>query len=188
MARERKRATLEGKDDVYIVDGRVIHPDLDTPLRYIGGGGVTIGLSLAGLAVIARMPLLILKGRLIAFALLGLISLVGGVGVFFGLVLRNRRLIVGEDRLQLVGAGGRVLGQLPYDNILDMHMGVETSVEITLDTTRRRDTWWPRWEDRDCDVRIKPTVESDATALRLYLRDALREYRHRHGGPAWQRD
>lgn len=188
MARERKKSTLEGKRDTYIVDGRVIHPDLDTPLRYIAGGCGACTLSLVGLAILGSMPLLQIKARLIAIGVLGLICIVGGLIVAFGLILRHRRLIIGEDRLQLVGSGNRVLGQLPYDNILDMHLGVDASVEIVLDTTRRKDTWWPSWADRDCDVRIRPTVESDATGLRLALRDALRAYRHRHGGPAWQRD
>lgn len=189
MPKKAPAGRLESRDEAFVVEGRVIRPDLVTPISNAGGGFLLVLASLCGLALMGNAPLHILRGRLYGFLLLGLLLLVGGVFVFLGLALRNRRLIIGEDRLQLIGALGDVLGQLPYDNIVESRMGREGGVEIVLDTFRRRDTWWPKWSDHDdCAIFVKPTLESDATALRMYLRNALREYRHRYGGRVWQHD
>src|SRR5262249_23779087 len=58
--------------------------------------------------------------------------------------LRRRRLVLGEDRLQLL-EGNRVLGQVPFDNIAQVavgQVGRSFAVLLLLGDHHRPDTCW----------------------------------------------
>src|SRR5262245_20770188 len=124
----------------------------------------------------------LVAARLIGFAIFATIYCIASVGIFIFLMVRLRRLIIGANRLQLLSDVGRIIGQLPYDNILDVKMN-GNDVNILLDSLRRKDTWWPRWADDRSGYHIQLTAgfETDAVALRLLLRNAVLAYRQKHG-------
>jgi hypothetical protein len=95
-------------------------------------------------------------------------------------------MIIGEDRLLMLSGPGWIIGQLPYNNIVDIQLRGD-HVTILLDKVRRKDTWWPNIADssEDFDVKLTAGFETDATSLRLYLRDAVLAHRQKYGGPKW---
>jgi hypothetical protein len=189
-ARDRQKQRLEARGEARPVPGRVIRGNILSPLRYAGLGLFLITVCLLFLAWLAgeTSPQAdFLRVRPYVGLFYGILLVVGSCLTVSILAARNRRMIIGEDRLQLVGGLGRVIGQLPYDNIIEAQMGADGSVEIILDKLRRRDTWWPGLGKReDCGVAIGPGLEVDPTAIRLYLRDVLRVYWDQRGGRAWE--
>lgn len=172
-----------------IIDGQVIGPRFGKALAIAGGGvGMMVVFTCAfGWAIDFRHSMNPVMARWVGYMLAATILVLIGLGIFTFLVVRYRRLIIGKDRLQLVGSFGRLLGQVPYENIEDFRMGRVTTdsadVGINLVDRRRKDTWWPRrgGADDTYDVLIQGGFEIDGTALRLLLRDAVHEYRARHG-------
>lgn len=120
--------------------------------------------------------------RFAGIAIFGAIFFIAGVSVIIVALLRRRKLVVGEDRLQLT-KGGRVIGQIPYYNIIDVRMGdtltADTAdVEIFIDDHKDKHTWWadvPPY-DEDCDVFIKGGASIDGTLLRMDLKKAVAKY------------
>src|SRR5262245_5529829 len=94
--------------------------------------GATVLLALAALFMDVGGGALV-AARLIGFAIFALIYCIASIGILFYLLVRLRRLIIGRDRLQLLSDFGRIIGQLPYDNILDVKMN-GNEVNILLDT------------------------------------------------------
>jgi hypothetical protein len=181
---------LEDRRRARAVSGQVIWPNLMKPIGIAAGGLVLITI---GLVIFFSFPRI--EGWEVAVTpaytclIIGLIYLPIGALVALYLLVRMRRLIVGRDRLQLLSGLGRLIGQLPYNNISDIQ-GDLAGVRILLDNRRRKDTWWPRWlDDRTgYDVLLTRGFETDTTALHLALRDAVLAYRQKHGGPRWAKD
>jgi len=170
-----------------IIQGQVIGPRFGMALAISGAGlFCMLVLTCAFSWAITHGHLNPVMARWVGYMIAAVVPVVIGVAIFLFLLVRFRRLIIGKERLQLTGSFGRLLGQLPYDNIEDISLGkVSTDnadVYIRLQNRRRRDTWWPRFEHGESyDVRVRGGFEIDGTALRLLLRDAVHAYRARRG-------
>ena len=170
-----------------IIKGRVIGPRFGKALAISGGGLLCmLVLTCAFSWAISSKELNPVMARWIGYMLAAAVPVVIGIGIFLYLLVRFRRLIIGEDRLQLTGSFGRLLGQVPYDNIEEVGRGRLTTesadVQIRLLNRKRKDTWWPRLERGEAyDILLRGGFEIDGTALHLLLRDAVQDYRARHG-------
>jgi hypothetical protein len=170
-----------------IIRGRVIGPRFGKALAIAGGGlFAMLVLTCAYSWAITPREANPVMARWIGGMLAAPILVFIGLGIFFILLVRYRRLVIGKERLQLTGSLGRLLGQVPYDNVEDISLGQfsqqHADVHIRLLNRRRKDTWWPRMEYGEAyDIRVRGGFEIDGTALRLLLREAVHEYRARRG-------
>lgn len=170
-----------------IIRGEVIGPRFGKALGIAGGGlFAMLVLTCAFSWAITPRHMNFVMARWIGYMGAASMLVFVGLGISLYLLVRFRRLIIGKERLQLTGSFGRLLGQIPYDNIDDISLGQfsqeHADVHIRLLNRRRKDTWWPRMEHGESyDIRVRGGFEIDGTALRLLLRDAVHAYRARRG-------
>src|SRR5687767_7971593 len=100
MAKRDSNANLlESRDEAVPVKGRVIRPDFIKPLTYALAGLFIVGVGLFFMLLGFRTGIVLMAARAAAFGIQGALILAGGVLVCVGMLMRNRRLIVGHDRL-----------------------------------------------------------------------------------------
>src|SRR5262245_51376659 len=126
--RKRGKNTQVTRETAQPVPGRVVRGNIFSPLHAAGGGLFLIILAWLVLSSVPKSDSpkagLINVRPKVAIGY-GLLLIVGSALLVSVLIVRNRRMVIGEDRLQLLGGSGRVIGQIPYDNIIDARLGAE---------------------------------------------------------------
>ena len=185
VPRARKSPSIrQHRRETQQVPGRVLSPKLGKPFGLVisGFGGLLVVYYLFGwLLDFDKLPAM--SARILAYMiLLGVIGTYGFLSTAYVMV-RWRRIVIGEDRLQLLAPSGRVIGQIPYDNLslleTGQHLILDTrQIDLCVRSRKHRDTWWPRFNHRNAeyDITIKGDFEVDATHVRLLLKKALDKY------------
>jgi hypothetical protein len=112
------------------------------------------------------------------------------IPLFYHVILRDwdwllrRRLVFKRKYLQLLGLTGRVVGQVPYENIASVTPAWRGSgenpapvVEISLVRRKDKATWWPRFaHSDDHDILLKDRWEKPAHVVARILESKQQRY------------
>jgi hypothetical protein len=123
-------------------------------------------------------------GRTILDPIIGTIDLLLALGGFITCLRwlwpRDRRLVIGRDRLQLVDGKDTIAGQIPFDQITSVHFfhGEEEeetffykpSVTVRLANLNRPDTFWPGTPNEQQEFVLWDRYECSPAELRKLLR------------------
>jgi hypothetical protein len=118
-----------------------------------------------------------------------LIAAAGFVTCLRWLLPKDRRLVIGRDRVQLVHGKETVVGQLPYDLIASVHFfhgeeGEESffyrpGVTIRLADLSRPDTFWPGTPNGQLEFVLQDRFECSPEELRKALRSRWQGYKRK---------
>jgi hypothetical protein len=111
---------------------------------------------------------------LVTMAILGPLSL-GSLAWGIYLFVRNRRVVVGPESLQVIDGRDRVVGNIPYTNIIHIRTTLY-NFDIILLRRKRKDTWWcKRYCGCGYDIHLIKHLSVNATALRMLLMPVIQQ-------------
>jgi len=158
-----------------VINQRILHYSLAFALSILCGAGVTVVLVLK---VVPEKY----GGYLFYLILIFGCAALGSCSVIFF----PKRLVLRKKALVMYGFGGRIKGQLPYDNIRDIrlqHHGDEnkTLESAGIDLIREsRDTWWHRGfisiRTRNYDIELNDTWDKPPSVIIRLVKAKMEEF------------